>query len=143
MKAKINVPTIPLPEAVDRVKRFRTQFSAQAAAGQEIPRAVLIPIADILSIIDKFQFIDDDGNVRTEIKGVRAYFAIKESDMALPDDVTALIVPVDLKGNDIITTSKVKGPDDDGDGDDEDSDIYDFTKPCPTECDPESPLFVE
>lgn len=137
MKSKFSVPTVPLQEAIDRVTRFRNQLAAQVP-DTNIPRAVFIPIADLMSIIDKFQRLDGEGNIRNSIKGVRAYFAVKEADEDLPDDITALIVPVDVKGNDIITSG-------DGlvSGNEEDSDIYDFTQPCPAFCDKNSPLYVQ
>ncbi|RZK81678.1 MAG: hypothetical protein EOO92_04535 [Pedobacter sp.] len=135
MKSKINVPTVPLEEAVARVTRFRDQLIKQVPEAN-IPRAVFIPIADLMAIIDKFQDLDEHGNIRNSLTGVRAYFAVKDTDQDLPDDVTALIVPVDLAGADIVAHSTgVKGEEDD-------SDIYDFTQPCPTVCDEESPLFV-
>ncbi|WP_199118321.1 hypothetical protein [Pedobacter sp. ASV28] len=138
MKSTINVPTVPLQEAIDRVARFRKQIQTAAQVPEEnIPRAIFIPIADIMAIIDKFQTIDAEGNIHSAIRGVRAYFAVKEGDEDLPDDITALIVPVDVKGNDIIATNN--GLKDDVD----DSDIYDFTKPCPSYCDPNSPLFIQ
>lgn len=130
----INVPTIPLSEAIDRVTRFRDQLINQVP-DTNIPRAILIPIDDLLAIVEKYATIDPDGNITSSLRGVRAYFAVKEGDQALPDDVTALIVPVDKAGNDIITyPNTLQGTDD--------SEIYDFTKPCPDVCDPESPLFV-
>lgn len=130
----INVPTIPLSEAIDRVTRFRDQLINQVP-DTNIPRAILIPIDDLLAIVEKYATIDADGNITSSLRGVRAYFAVKEGDQTLPDDVTALIVPVDKAGNDIITyPNTLQGTDD--------SEIYDFTKPCPDVCDPESPLFV-
>lgn len=132
----INTPTIPVKEAVARVTRFRDQLINQVPEAN-IPRAVLIPINDLLAIVEKYSVVDDDGNIRNSLSGVRAYFAVKETDTDLPDDITALIVPVDLKGNDIVST-KVGLPGDD----DDDSEIYDFTKPCPDQCDPESPLYI-
>lgn len=134
MKSKINVPTVPLDEAIARVTRFRDQLIKQVPEAN-IPRAVFIPIADIMAIIEKFQDLDEHGNIRNSLTGVRAYFAVKDGDQALPDDVTALIVPVDLAGSDIVAHPN-------GLGDEDDSDIYDFTQPCPDKCDPESPLFV-
>lgn len=136
MKSKINVPTVPLQEAIDRVTRFRNQLIDKVPE-TNIPRAVFIPIADLMAIIEKFQSLDDHGNIRNSLTGVRAYFAVKEGDEDLDDDVTALIVPVDLAGSDIV-------PHTDGLGGDEedDSDIYDFTQPCPNKCDTSSPLFV-
>lgn len=130
----INVPTIPLSEAIDRVTRFRDQLINQVP-DTNIPRAILIPIDDLLAIVEKYATVDTDGNITSSLRGVRAYFAVKEGDQTLPDDVTALIVPVDKAGNDIITyPNTLQGTDD--------SEIYDFTKPCPDVCDPESPLFV-
>ena len=134
----INVPTIPLEEAVARVTRFREKMIESAAIPESnVPRAVLIPIDDLLAIILKYSSVDEEGNVRSTLQGVRTYFAIKKEDEDLPDKVTALVVAVDKDGNDLINTTTV------GVGDDEDgSEIYDFTKPCPSECDPKSPLFI-
>lgn len=144
MKSQITVPTIPLPEAKKRVARFRAQFAA-AVPQNTIPRAILIPIADILAIVDKYQTITPSGDITVALRGVRAYFAINEADEDLPDDITALIVPVDLKGNDIIITPDglPRNGNANGLGDDDPStEIYDFTTPCPTECDVNSPLYV-
>jgi hypothetical protein len=132
----INVPTIPLNDAIARVTLFRDKFIGEIPDAK-IPRAILIPIADLMAIVDKYTIIDDDGNAKSTIEGVRAYFAVKVTDRDLPDDITALIVPVDLKGNDIITTTT----DNLQEGDD--TEIYDFTKPCPDQCDPESPLYID
>jgi len=136
MKSKITVPTVPLQEAIDRVTRFRDQLINQVPQAN-IPRAVFIPIADLMAIIDKFQDLDDNGNIRNSLTGVRAYFAVKETDQDLPDDVTALIVPVDLAGSDIVAHTHGVGGDEE-----DDSDIYDFTQPCPAQCDVESPLYI-
>ncbi|WP_343534747.1 hypothetical protein [Pedobacter sp.] len=141
MKSKINVPevpTVPLEEAIDRVTRFRNELINKVPEAN-IPRAVFIPIADLMAIIDKFQSLDDHGNIRNSLTGVRAYFAIKESDKDLPDSITALIVPVDLAGADIVAHTNVGV----GGEEEDDSDIYDFTQPCPDKCDKSSPLYVE
>lgn len=133
----INTPTIPVKEAVARVTLFRAQLIDQMPKSN-IPRAILIPIDDLLAIIEKHSRITGEGKVVNTLKGVRAYFATKASDMDLPDDVTALIVAVDQEGNDIVVNqNKLKD-----DGDDEESEVYDFTLPCPSECDVESPLYV-
>ncbi len=139
MKSQITVPTVPLLEAKKRVARFRAQL-ASSVPENNIPRAILIPIADILAIVDKYQTLTPQGDITVALKGVRAYFAVNEDDKDLPDDITALIVPVDLKGNDIIYTPDGLL----GNGDDDPStEIYDFTTPCPTECDVNSPLYVD
>jgi hypothetical protein len=130
----VNVPTIPLKAAKARVARFREQFKA-VVAEPSTPRAILIPINDLMAIIEKYSAIDEDGNVTNSLSGVRAYFAVKLTDESKPDDVTALVVAVDKDGKDIIPVG-------DGLEDGPDSEIYDFTKPCPDVCDPTSPLFI-
>ncbi|RWU10761.1 hypothetical protein [Pedobacter chitinilyticus] len=138
MKSKINVPTISVNDAVDRVTRFRDQLAKQVPE-TNIPRAVFIPISDLLAIINSYDILRADGTTINELQGVRAYFAVKEDDMNLDDDITAVIVPVDKDGADII----YKTPGNGGLGDDDDdTEIYDFTQPCPDKCDPKSPLFV-
>ncbi|WP_113663296.1 hypothetical protein [Pedobacter nanyangensis] len=140
MKSKINVPTISVNDAVDRVTRFRDQLLKQVPE-TNIPRAVFIPISDLLAIVNSFDILRADGTTINELQGVRAYFAVKESDMDLDDDVTAVIVPVDKDGADIIYKNQLGGTVE-GDDDDDDTEIYDFTQPCPDKCDPKSPLFV-
>ena len=132
----ISVPTIPVKDAQVRVENFRHQFKASVPE-DNIPRAVLIPIQDLMAIVEKYSSVDENGDITNKLSGVRAYFAVKETDKALPNDITALIVPVDLAGNDLI-----KNTDTLADADDDDSGIYDFTKPCPDLCDTKSPLFV-
>ena len=133
----ISVPTIPLNDAIARVTLFREQMvKSEAVPESNIPRAILIPINDLMAIVEKYSTINEDGTITSSLKGVRAYFAIKATDMDLPDDVTALIVPVDLKGDDIITTPASSI------GIGLETEIYDFTVPCPTECDTDSPLYI-
>ncbi len=134
----INVPTIPVEDAIARVTLFREKMVKSSAIPESnIPRAILIPIEDLLAIVQKYATVDAEGNVSSSIIGVRTYFAIKATDQDLPDEVTSLVVPVDLEGKDIITTKTGVGL-----GEGEDTGIYDFTKPCPDQCDPESPLYI-
>lgn len=137
MKSKINVPTISVTDAVERVTRFRDQLLKQVPE-VNIPRAVFIPISDLLAIVNSFDILRADGTTINELSGVRAYFAVKEADMDLDDDITAVIVPVDKNDKDIIYKNQGVGMGDD----DDDTEIYDFTQPCPNFCDPTSPLFV-
>ncbi|WP_461790978.1 hypothetical protein [Pedobacter sp.] len=136
MNSRINVPTIPVDEAVDRVTRFRDQLIEQVPE-TNIPRAVFIPMSDLLAIINSYNVVGADGADINKLSGVRAYFAVKETDTDLPDDITAVIVPVDKAGKDIIYK------DGNGSGEDEKTEIYDFTQPCPSTCDDTSPLFVK
>ena len=62
MKSQITVPTIPLPEAKERVASFRAQL-ASSVPEENIPRAILIPIADILAIVSKYQTITPKGDI--------------------------------------------------------------------------------
>ena len=134
----INVPTIPLSDAIARVTLFREKMVKSATIPESnIPRAILIPIDDLLAIIQKYTTVDEEGNVKSTLLGVRTYFAIKASDQNLTDEVTALVVAVDLQGNDLINTTSTLGVGEEGG-----SEIYDFTRPCPDVCDPESPLFI-
>lgn len=133
---RIDVPTIPLPEAKARVERFRQQMVNAKVFDEAIPRAILIPINDLMAIVEKYSTVLENGDITNELQGVRAYFAVKETDTGKPNDVTALIVAVDKFGNDIIPTSDAITAE-------EGSEIYDFTQPCPTQCDPDSPLFVQ
>jgi hypothetical protein len=135
MNSKVSVPTIPVDEAVDRVTRFRDQLIVQVPESN-IPRAVFIPISDLLAIINSYNVVGADGADINKLSGVRAYFAVKETDVDLPDDITAVIVPVDRAGNDIIYQNG------NGNGGDEKTEIYDFTQPCPSVCDPSSPLYI-
>ncbi len=133
MNSTINTPTIPLRDAQLRIERYRKQLSAYVPQ-ENLPCAILIPIDDLLSIIKQYETVDEEGNITNKLRGVRAYFAVKATDQELPDDITALIVPVDLQGNDVVVNpDKLGGVDD--------TEIYDFTKPCPTECDVKSPLY--
>lgn len=133
---RINVPTIPLNDAIERVTLFREQLIDQVPEAN-IPRAILIPIQDLLAIVEKYTTVNEKGQTVSSLSGVRAYFAVKATDKDLPNDVTALIVPVTKTGSDIVTSPSLVN-----DGED-DSEIYDFTLPCPTQCDPESPLYIK
>jgi hypothetical protein len=130
--------TISLAEAVTRVTRFRNYF-LQFLPQSTCPRAILIPFDAIVDIVNKYHSVDSEGNVTNDLKGIRAYLSIDENDPTKPQYVTAVVVPVDLDGNDIIYPDNQSR----GDGDeDDDTEIYDFTMPCPSECDEESPLIV-
>ncbi len=116
--------TIPLNEAVERVTHFRNRMLGYMPA-PDVPRAVLIPVEALQEIMTRY------GN---DMNGIRTYFSIEGG----PEQtaVTVVVVAVDQQGKDIIAQSKSEGEDDD-------SDIYNFTGPCPSECDTTSPLFIE
>ena len=92
-------------------------------------RAFTIPKIDLQEVLA------EDGVVN-----VRAYLGIEV--FVDPDtgakitEEKLMIVGVDKNNKDMISTVKSSDGLSDGDGDD----IYDFARPCPTYCDPSSPL---
>jgi hypothetical protein len=129
--------TISLAEAVTRVTRFRNYF-LQFLPQSTCPRAIEIPFEAIVDIVNKYHSVDSEGNVTNDLEGIRLYLSIDETDPTKPQYVTGVVVPVGLDGHDIIYPNNVAR----GEGDDDDTEIYDFTVPCPSECDIESPLVV-
>jgi len=71
-------------------------------------------------------------------EGVRAYLCMDRTPDVVPSRIWVIMVPV-KDGKDIIEAL----PDvSDGDGGtDPNTTIYDFTQPCPAQCDPQSPLY--
>lgn len=65
------------------------------------------------------------------VEGVRAYLGVDEKGVE-----KLMFVGVDAKGKDMIRFAKNSALK----GDFEDEDIYDFTDPCPSTCDENSPL---
>ena len=119
-------------------------------------KAFLIPAGDLIACLEEMEVLvnDGDGNYtlnNVENSGVRAYMAIKrpEGTPASPETEKLLIVgtKVDCTGKhrDIIEGERPSGCKDKtvetavsalkGSG------VYDFTAPCPSECDPNSPLY--
>lgn len=89
-----------------------------------------------IPLIDLQEVIEEKG-----VSSVRAYIGVAkyENHDTNPPEIRyeekLLIVGVDKNGKDMI---KAVDPNTLGDG--EEDDIYDFTRPCPTLCDPDSPL---
>jgi hypothetical protein len=115
------IPSPGIPEAVgvDYTTNYRTYISGIDPSPDYI-RAFNIPMADIASLADF-----------TQCSSVRAYLG-----MSTPGDISTLklvLVPVDRKNNDILSIPIPDGS--------TQSSIYDFTSPCPTICDIQSPLF--
>jgi hypothetical protein len=75
-------------------------------------KAFLIPQEDIIELYNQI--------TKNGAQDVRGYLGIKEE-----GEYKLMLVPVDPKGNDMI-----------------DLGIYDFTKPCPKDCDTMSPLYT-
>ena len=85
--------------------------------------------------IDLQEVLAEDG-----VASIRAYLGVKETVNPKTKETTyeekLMIVGVDKNNKDMISTVKAT----DGLGDGDEDDIYDFTDPCPSVCDPDSPL---
>lgn len=115
--------TISEADGITYTQNYR-EYISKIDPSPDYIRAFLIPMSDMINLSD-FQYQD--------CNNVRAYLG-----MSVPGDITSLklvIVPVDANGQDVL---KITPP---GDGAAEQSAIYDFTSPCPSVCDVDSPLF--
>jgi hypothetical protein len=131
-KAQRDQYRIPLSEAVRRTTNWREFIRTQEATASyaDITRGVFISIEDIQGLAS---IKNPDG-----VSGVRAYFALDQSpEQQLPGtgSVRLILVAVDNNNRDILGNTTPIGL---GETEDE---IYDFTKPCPDNCDPRSPLY--
>ncbi|TDW96103.1 hypothetical protein [Dinghuibacter silviterrae] len=128
--------SVPVDEAVVRTTNWRHLYKdAIKCEEKDILRAFYIPIEDIICLYEFYQ------QYQVEVKGVRGYFGHNPN---MPIDPTIyetemLLCPVDQNGCDILTAPPsmvaVLG--------DSSSTIYDFTAPCPVNCDTASVLYSE
>jgi len=119
------VPSPGIPEAVGVA--YTTNYRNYISGIDKNPdyiHAFNIPMQDIASLADF-----------TKCPSVRAYLGMSD-----PKDISTLklvLVPVDNTNTDILS---IPVPDGSG-GLVDQSSIYDFTSPCPQNCDIDSPLF--
>ena len=113
--------TIPLKIAIKWTECWR-KVQGTFNKHHEI-RAFLIPMDDLKAIMKE-----------PGVANVRAYLGVDEADPEKPIE-KLLLVGVRKDGTDIIYRKPVHG-----DGDVIDDGIFDFTEPCPPECDSTSPL---
>jgi hypothetical protein len=125
MSPQIKDTSVPLPTAIEWctnwIKTYQKYFPG--VKEQDVLRGFTIPIADILQL----------ANEHEQYSAVRAYLAV--SDIKDTQTAKILLVPVDGNGHDIPSSKDISitpPP----------SFIYDFTRPCPAQCDVTSPLFV-
>lgn len=118
---------IPLDEAIRRIQEYRRK-AADIMPAEAVTKAIFIPIADIMEIIERFKFSPEANE--QDISGIRVYFNLMPD---IPEDIYihGLVVPVREDGTDIVI-----------DPEEGESSIYDFTKPCPPVCDVNSPLYL-
>jgi hypothetical protein len=141
-----NKPRIPLDEAIARADNWRSLVvqlpGANASAdfntciGLDVPqqrifRAININIADVKDLLAD----------QPKAKSIRLYLSLQDPEF--PYQITGMLVPVDGNNRDMLTKKLAT----DGTGGLSDllnaaaSTIYDFTHPCPSICDTQSPLF--
>ena len=144
-----SVSTITVADAKLRIKTWLdivgTLPGFQGKDEKLTPRAILIPIADILSILDEYKHQrrhQGHPHPNKEPMGVRVYFSL------LPDllpigpatsyEVRGTVVAVTHEYKDFPYKSMHHSEEDDGSNDY----VFDFTSPCPSTCDASSQLFV-
>lgn len=150
--------TIPVEEAIQLTSNWRSFFaeiyndSAEHSNeitpdGPDVFRGFRIPIEDleqILEVIKKF-----NGENSEKINSIRAYLVKDTQDITKLKDIHIVLLPVvgGKKMEPVPRTSTLSpyGSDllevEDGTSHITKSVIFDFTSPCPTECDTGSPLY--
>lgn len=136
-KNQLSEPPIPLKEARQQAKYWR-DYCKQLLKGKDLPviKAFFIPLDDLTAVTELAKKDMDENH---DLAGCRIYFRLENKD----DDLSALkamIVPVARSKSDLNQPLKdwvrfKKSSDIEGT-----SLVYDFTKPCPTECDNDSEL---
>jgi hypothetical protein len=140
---KVSVPPIPLKQAAKEAANWRAYckklvHGRKGKHGEDLPviKAFFIPADDLLEVLELAK-----GDSGQAVAGIRIYFRLVNEDDDL-SDLQAMIVPV-VNHPDITYlkdwTHLRKAASDEEDP----SLVFDFTKPCPTECDLQSPLVID
>lgn len=129
-------PPIPLEEAIQQARYWR-EYCKKLLGGKNLPviKAFFIPLEDLLHVTELAK-----NDSKHDVAGLRLYFRLENKD----DDLSALkamIVPVvygtpDIAEAPLLDWPRLRQPNTLAG----DSLVFDFTKPCPTECDSYSPL---
>lgn len=130
---------IPLETAIKQAANWRNYChkllnGEKGNHGEDLPviKAFFIPLADLQEVIDLAR--DDSGK---DVGGLRIYFRLENEDDDL-SNLQAMIVPVIHEAAENYWKDWTHLHQLQGSGDS--SLVFDFTKPCPTECDNDSPL---
>lgn len=113
------VNAISLPTAKKWAKRWSKKEGSYNSHHKV--KAFLIPKVDLLEVLTE------------GVDAVRAYIGIDDTNTEKLMIVGTKLNPVTGIYEDLITVGPGSGSEPD--------DIYDFTRPCPTDCDPSSPMF--
>ena len=128
---------IPVKDAIEWTSNFRKTMTEGNA------KAFLIHASTMVDILIEMNLLKDDGDGKfslnnTENQRVRAYMAVDPSQKEANGQKLVFVgTKQDTKGvyRDMISKHGSKSLGDDY------GNVYDFTKPCPDRCDPDSPLF--
>lgn len=145
--------SIPVLEAQTYVKKWQSENSAtNKKGGLKHAKAFLIPAGDLIDCLIEMEILKDLSCVNTSLvdsASIRAYMGIdrpSSDDMQSAETEKLVLVATtkEVDGTnkiihrDIIEGYDIKNPPPHkliGTG------IFDFTDPCPTTCDPNSPLY--
>lgn len=131
----MSTPTIPINDAQDLTKNWQDK-------NKDFAKAFLIPINDILACINEsgvaLEIVDGKISTVNPDENVRAYVGVKDSHKA--QDEKLLIVATFKEGGNYIDICK-NGANPPAGRKLYGSGVFDFTKPCPNECDRNSPLY--
>jgi len=140
-KNQLTEPTrviIPVDTAIKRTTNWRNFMKDKTAASdvRKIPKAVYISKTDIIDMAKQCEADDS-------IAGVRAYFTLNnEFSETIKNEVKFVMVLVRINDTKPFGDDVLYAP---GNGNGapggEPSNVYDFTRPCPDCCDPDSPLY--
>jgi len=146
MSSKNQLPTetkviISVPEAVEKTTNWRNFMKGKTAEedANKVPKAVYISKEDIMDMAKQCEADDT-------IAGVRAYFTLdSEAAEEVKNVVTFVMVLVRVSdkkpfGDDVLYMPTPDGSN--GSSVAGNSNVYDYTRPCPSICDVDSPLFT-
>lgn len=152
-------PTLPVEQARKLTANWRNYYVKIYNDGDAIPdldpdgtevfRGFRIPLDDLRQILETVDKFNDDPENEVKINSIRTYIAKDSDEVTRRDDIHLLLVPV-VGGEEILpplhngnfpkfgrdlleTRDKQNGQ--------LSSQIFNFTTPCPTECDTDSKLY--
>ena len=138
-KQKLSVPPIPVDKAIKEAANWRAYCrkllhggNSKGAGDLPVIKAFFVPIADLQEVLDLAK--NDSGK---NVAGMRIYFRLENEEDNL-SNLQAMVVPVIYEADPLYLKDwiQLRQPE----ADDDPSLVFDFTKPCPTECDSLSPL---
>ncbi|WP_452222341.1 hypothetical protein [Lacinutrix salivirga] len=145
----MSAKTIKMHDAKIYAKKWQSENGFHA-------KAFLIPVDDLIACLKEMDVLAEQQDGHYQIQnvdgaGIRAYMAIKRPKNDVPtalsekllivgtlkdkDGIHRDLVVDEAMSNDYDETLAAKIAMIDGSG------VYDFTEPCPSNCDPNSPLF--